>query len=302
MSLKYELIKWVIKKSGLKKRGTMSAEEIIAFKKKQNAKISIPKLQDAEITVSQIQVSGFPVITMKHDPKKKKAMLFITGGGMVGAPQPGMVKKALRFAKETGLDVFFPYYPLCTDYPLAKAYDMILATYEKILEEYASENVSLTGLSSGGNLALGMIAHMNATGSKLPKPRYIMAVSPGNGAVTDEERRRLKELDQKDILISAEYITTAEEVMRHGSDSVPDYMIFLQKGDFTDCPKVTFMYGSEEVLYALAPSFDELLKKYGVDHEILVGEGMFHAYPVFPVVKEAKEGWKQMIRLVKENA
>ena len=302
MSLKYKMIKWVIKKSGLKKRGTMSAEEIIAFKKKQNAKIHIPKLQDAEISIAQIQVSGFPVITMKHAPQKRKAMLFITGGGMVGAPQPSMVKKALRFAKETELDVYFPYYPLCTDYPLSKAYDMILDTYAQMLTEYAPENVSLIGLSSGGNLALGMIAHMNAIVSKLPKPRYIMAVSPGNGAVTDEERQRLKEMDQKDILISAEYIMTAEEVMRHGSDNVPDYMIFLQKGDFTDCPKVTFMYGSDEVLYAMAPSFDAVLKRYGVEHEILVGEGMFHAYPVFPVVKEAKEGWRQMIQLVKENA
>ena len=301
MSLKYKMIKWVIKKSGLKKRGTMSAEEIIAFKKKQNAKISIPKLQDAEISIAQIEVSGFPVITMKHNPQKRKAMLFITGGGMVGAPQPSMVKKALRFAKETELDIYFPYYPLCTDYPLSKAYDMILDTYEQMLTEYAPENVSLIGLSSGGNLALGMIAHMNAIGSKLPKPRYIMAVSPGNGAVTDEERQRLKEMDQKDILISAEYIITAEEVMRHGNDNVPDYMIFLQKGDFTDCPKVTFMYGSDEVLYAMAPSFDAVLKRYGVEHEILVGEGMFHAYPVFPVVKEAKEGWKQMIQLVREN-
>ena len=302
MSLKYKMIKWAIKKLGLKKRGMMSAEEIIAFKKKQNAKISIPKLQDAEISIAQIQVSGFPVITMKHSTQKRKAMLFITGGGMVGAPQPSMVKKALRFAKETELDIYFPYYPLCTDYPLSKAYDMILDTYEQMLTEYAPENVSLIGLSSGGNLALGMIAHMNAIESKLPKPRYIMAVSPGNGAVTDEERQRLKEMDQKDILISAEYIITAEEVMRHGNDNVPDYMIFLQKGDFTDCPKVTFMYGSDEVLYAMAPSFDAVLKGYGVEHEILVGEGMFHAYPVFPVVKEAKEGWKQMIQLVRENA
>jgi hypothetical protein len=28
---------------------------------------------------------------------------------------------------------------------------------------------------------------------------------------------------------------------------------------------------------------------------------MFHCYPVFPVVKEAKEGWDQMIGLVKNT-
>ena len=43
------------------------------------------------------------------------------------------------------------------------------------------------------------------------------------------------------------------------------------------------------------------MKKYGVDYEMIVGEGMFHCYPVFPLCREAKEGWKLMIRKMKEN-
>ena len=39
------------------------------------------------------------------------------------------------------------------------------------------------------------------------------------------------------------------EIMRHGDSSVPDYMIWLQRGDFTGCPRVTFIYGSDETLY-----------------------------------------------------
>ena len=34
---------------------------------------------------------------------------------------------------------------------------------------------------------------------------------------------------------------------------------------------------------------------------MIVGEGMFHCYPVFPLCREAKEGWKLMIRKMKEN-
>ena len=91
------------------------------------------------------------------------------------------------------------------------------------------------------------------------------------------------------------------DIMRHGDDSVPDYMIYLQTGDFTDCPKVTFIYGSDETLYACAPSFEAAMKKYNVDFEMIVGEGMFHCYPVFPLCKEAKEGWDMMIQKVKEK-
>ncbi len=44
------------------------------------------------------------------------------------------------------------------------------------------------------------------------------------------------------------------------------------------------------------------MRKYGADYEMIVGEGMFHCYPVFPVCREAKAGWAQMVRLMKLNA
>lgn len=90
------------------------------------------------------------------------------------------------------------------------------------------------------------------------------------------------------------------DILQHGDDSVPDYMIRLQRGNFTNCPHVSFMYGSDETLYACAPSFEKAMKKYDVNYNMIVGKGMFHCYPVFPIVKEAKIGWNQMIQLAKE--
>jgi hypothetical protein len=55
-------------------------------------------------------------------------------------------------------------------------------------------------------------------------------------------------------------------------------------------------------LYACAPSFEAAMKKYRVDYEMIIGEGMFHCYPVFPICKEAKDGWEMMVRLMKEEA
>ena len=168
-----------------------------------------------------------------------------------------------------------------------------------MLERYAPEDISVLGTSSGGNLALGLVAYINANKLGTPMPGHIIAISPGTCVADEEERRRMWELDRKDFLISAQYMKTAEEIMRCGSDSVPDYMLFLQRGDFTNCPRVTFIYGSDEVLYAVAPSFEAAMKRYGVKYNMIVGQGMFHCYPAFPVVKEAREGWRQMIRIMK---
>ena len=303
MTLGYEILKRLVKAVNIKRRWTgMSTEELLENRRRTNAKNRIPDLKDDALDISRIDVMGFPVLKLIHKEKTDKANLFLIGGGMISAPRPGSVKKALRFAKETGLDLFVPYYPLCTDYPITKAYEMIHETYRVMLKDYPAGNVSVLGTSSGGNLALGMVPYINDGHGDLPMPGYIMAISPGTCDATEEEWRRMQELEKLDVAIPAQYMKTAVGIMRHGDDSVPDYMLHLQNGDFTHCPKVTFIYGSDETLFACAPSFEAAMRKYGIDFEMIVGEGMFHCYPVFPVCKEAKEGWRMMIRKMKEEA
>ncbi len=302
MTLKYRILKRLVKVVYIKKKWTgMSTEELLENRRRSNSKNRIPVLKDDDFDISRIDVTGFPVLKMIHRKKKDKAVLFLIGGGMISAPRRGAVKKALRFAKETGLDVFVPYYPLCTEYPLTKAYEMIHETFRMMLRDYAAENISAFGTSSGGNLALGMVPFINDGHRDTPMPGYIMAISPGTCDATEEEWQRMLELDKKDVAIPAQYMKTAVEIMRHSDDSVPDYMIYLQTGNFTGCPKVTFIYGSDETLYACAPSFEAAMRKYKVRYEMIIGKGMFHCYPVFPVCQEAKEGWKLMIRLMKEG-
>ena len=302
MTLKYEILKRIVKAANIKKRwaGT-STEELLENRRRENARNRIPELKDDAFIVSRIEVMGCPVLKLIHRERTDRAGLFLIGGGMISAPRPGSVKKALRFARETGLDLFVPYYPLCTDYPLTRAYEMIHETYRVMLRRYAAEHISVLGTSSGGNLALGMVPYINDGRGEVPMPGYIMAISPGTCVDTEEEWQRMLELDRKDVAIPAEYMRTAVEIMRHGDESVPDYMLWLQRGDFTGCPKVTFIYGSDETLYACAPSFEAAMKKYGVDYEMIVGEGLFHCYPVFPICREAREGWELMIRRMKEE-
>ena len=302
MSLKYEILKRLVKAANIKRMWTgMSTEELLENRRRKNAKNPIPDLQDDDFVISRIEVMGCPVLKFVHKQRTDRANLFLIGGGMISAPRPGSVKKALRFARETGLDVFVPYYPLCTDYPLTRAYEMVHETYRVMLRDYGAEHISVLGTSSGGNLALGMVPYIHDSHDDTPMPGYILAISPGTCVDNDEEWQRMLELEKKDVAIPASYMKTAVEIMRHGDESVPDYMLWLQRGDFTGCPKVTFIYGSDETLYACAPSFETAMKKYGVDYEMIVGQGLFHCYPVFPICKEGREGWDLMIRLMKKN-
>ena len=212
MSLKYEVLKRLVKASGIKKRWVgQSTEELLEDRRRQNARNRIPELKDDAFTISRIEVMGCSVLKLIHKQGPDHANLFLIGGGMISAPRPGSIKKALRFAKETGLDLFVPYYPLCTEYPITKAYEMIHETYRVMLHHYDAKHISVLGTSSGGNLALGMVPYINDGHADTPMPSYIMAISPGTCVDGEEEWRRMLELDEKDVAIPAQYMKTAVE-------------------------------------------------------------------------------------------
>ena len=109
MSIKYEFLKKLVVMAGLKKRWlSATTEELLENRRKQNAKNRIPALKDEDFNISRIDVMGFPVLKLIHKEHANKANLFLIGGGMISALRPSSVKKALWFAKETGLDLFIP--------------------------------------------------------------------------------------------------------------------------------------------------------------------------------------------------
>ena len=201
MSLKYEILKRLVKAANIKRMWTgMSTEELLENRRRKNAKNPIPELKDDAFIIERIEVMGCPVLKFIHKQRTDRANLFLIGGGMISAPRPGSVKKALRFARETGLDVYVPYYPLCTDYPLTRAYEMVHKTYQVMLRDYDAEHISVLGTSSGGNLALGMVPYINDGHDDTPMPGYILAISPGTCVDSDEEWQRIRSERSKRLM------------------------------------------------------------------------------------------------------
>ena len=61
MSFKYELLKKLVVAAGLKKRWlSVTTEELLEDRRKQNAKNHIPALKDDAFEFSRIDVIGFP--------------------------------------------------------------------------------------------------------------------------------------------------------------------------------------------------------------------------------------------------
>ena len=56
-------------------------------------------------------------------------------------------------------------------------------------------------------------AHNSALGSPLPQPRHIVAVSPGEVPWNDEEKARMKALNETDPAIDYAFMVSVEKFM-----------------------------------------------------------------------------------------
>ena len=219
---------------------------------------------------------------------------------MVIGPDKGDLFVMRKLCHETGCDVWFPFYPLCTEHCITETYDMVYECYRRMIDIYGGGNVSTCGFSSGGALALGIAAHNNAQKNPLPQPRHIVAVSPGEVPWNDEEKARMQALNKKDVAIDYAFMVTVEKFMRHGCENVPDYMISGSRGDFTGVGDIHFFYSADEVLYGALPDFEKACERANVPYTAFARPKMVHCYCILPIFKEAKEDFAKIVEFLKK--
>ena len=301
MSLFASLLRNVYKLSGAKKSFSLPEDEILKVIEKQNRSRGVFVPTDKKAFYETVTVNGFPCLIVRENPKpSKRAILYFFGGGMVIGPDRGDLPVMRKLCRDTGCDVWFPFYPLCTEHCITETYSMAYECYRKMIELYGGGNVSTCGFSSGGALALGIAAHNNAQASPLPQPRHIVAVSPGEVPWNDEEKKRMKALNERDVAIDYAFMVTVEKFMRHGQDNVPDYMISGSKGDFSGVGDISFFYSSDEVLYGALPDFESACKRADVPCSAFARPGMVHCYCMLPYFKEAKEDFAKIVDILKK--
>ena len=298
MSFFASVLRAAYKLSGAKKAFTLPEDEILTVIEKQNRSRGVFTPKDHKAHYEMITVNGFPCLIVRERPQpSKRAILYFFGGGMVIGPDSGDLPVMRKLAFDSGCDVWFPFYPLCTEHCITDTYAMAYECYRKMIGIYGGGNVSTCGFSSGGALALGIAAHNSAQGTPLPQPRHIVAVSPGEVPWNDAEKARMQALNEKDVAIDYAFMVTVEKFMRHGQENVPDYMISGSRGDFSGVGDIHFIYSADEVLYGALPDFEEACRRANVPYTAFARPGMVHCYCMLPYFKEAREDFAKIVEI-----
>lgn len=301
MSISASLLRIAYKLSGAKKSLTLPEKELRVVIEKQNRHRGVFTPTDHKAHYEMITVNGFPCLIVRENPKPaKRAVLYFFGGGMVIGPDKGDLSVMRKLCRGSGCDVWFPFYPLCTEHCITETYDMVYECYRRMITLYGGGNVSTCGFSSGGALALGIATHNNAQQEPLPQPKHIVAVSPGEVPWNDAEKARMQALNPKDVSIDYAFMAKAEAFMRHGQEDVPDYMISGSKGNFTGVEDIHFFYSADEVLYGALPDFEAACKRANVPYTAFARPKMIHCYCMLPFFKEAKEDFAKIVEILKK--
>ena len=301
MSIFAAALRGVYRLSGAKKAFGLPEEEIRKVIEKQNRHRGVFTPTDRKACYETVTVDGFPCLIVREKPTPaKRAILYFFGGGMVIGPDKGDLPVMRKLMRDTGCDVWFPFYPLCTEHCITKTYAMVYGCYRRMIDLYGGGNVSTYGFSSGGALALGIAAHNNAQPQPLPQPRHIVAVSPGEVPWNDAEKARMQAQNDKDVAIDYAFMVTVEKFMRHGQADVPDYMISGSRGDFSGVGDIHFFYSADEVLYGALPDFTAACERAKVPYTAFARPKMVHCYCMLPYFKEAREDFAKITAILRK--
>ena len=247
------------------------ADEFLASKKDKSPK-SIFKSFDFE---------GMKVFHFGDRKSADRTIIFIHGGAYVNEINYQHFFYCYLLARKLNAYVLAPAYPLAPEHSFDEAFALITGLYRK----YSNDNLVLMGDSAGGGFVLSFCQHLNGIG--LPQPENIVVFSPW-----------------VDVSMSDDYESNSDPILGDiglreigkswtGNADTKDSRVSPLYGDNRNLAKTLIFAGDNEIFYKDILKYALNLKRDDVDYKLIVGEGLFHIYPLFPM-PEARTAFKEI--------
>lgn len=232
-------------------------------------------------------------------PKGKEAdklLFYMTGDGLYEPPAVSDIEMCGDIADSTGRMVWLVSYPLLPMNTPASILKSTADAYKEAVEKYGADNITLMGLSCGGNLCLALCHYLREHDPDVPLPSGIILQSaplrlpPTAGQI--EEMRKIEPHDcvQSDIY----FMYVADIVSFKGFE----YLMRPMDHDMQGFPPISIFYGSYEMAYAYLEEFKEKCAREGVSLDVHVGEGMMHNWCLLGNTPEAQQVRKEYYRIL----
>lgn len=233
-----------------------------------------------KLTFTDIDFSDFSAcLIQKNVPSSDpRIILYLHGGGYTAGGLAYARGFGSILADEMELRVLCAAYRLAPENPYPAAVDDALASYNYLLESgYLPENILLCGESAGGGLIFALCLRLKLEGK--PLPRALIALSPWTD-LTCNGPTHLQNATC-DPSLSTEQLVYYAGLYAPGRTNDP--LVSPIYGDLSDLPQSLIFVGGDEILLSDATILAERLKAAGCTCDLIVEDGMWHVYVLYPI-------------------
>ncbi len=229
-----------------------------------------------------VDFNGTPVFTF-GDENAKNTILYIHGGAYVNEINYQHLIYCFLLSRKLNANVLAPVYPLAPSSKAIQTYEVVTELYETLISR---NNLTLMGDSAGGGFVHSFCQYLKTI--DLPQPDRIITFSPwvdismSNLPYDSENDPILGEIGLKEIGKSWA-----------GNWNTQDYRVSPIFGDNEGLPDTLIFAGENEIFCKDIKKYVENLKKDGINVKLIIGNGLFHIYPLFPI-PEAVSAFKEI--------
>ncbi len=252
-------------------------------------------------TISDTTINGVKVKIItpaKINPVYKgKIAIYIHGGGFIlGSATDRM---GMLMTNEMGIKTYSIEYHLAPEAKFPVALNECVSVYSYLIHHYNPNNIVGFSCSAGCTHMLAMLVKAKADG--LPMINSIALLSPatdisgdGDSPTANDGRDLLGYKNMGDKLFVAPFIGTAS-----ASDPLVSPIYSNYDSDF---PPTVILTSTRDLFLSNSVRLYWKLKRVNVNDELIVAEGMWHAFQSFPDVPEAIENRKAAEKFLSQNS
>lgn len=303
MSLLYSILKPIVRKrvkgSSVHREASYEEFKRVSYEIQAKFRFELPRIRGYEFRDEQLD--GFHIIVgKKKGTSPEKAVVYFPGGGSRRWQLP--FKSSYRnYIAKTGVELWIPLFPLLPDHNLMDEAEFTIKVHRRMLRHFKPENIVWLGFSGGADVILMTGRHMTRKHPDVPMPGLMIPVSGSGLLISEESRKRMEEIDERDPILRADMFDTMIDYYNPNGD-LPQYILGkADEDDYTGFPKIHMYFAGDEVFAGLAPDYEKSFQQSGLkDYRIVVREGMPHGWPVFTFLKEGREGEQEIIDDINE--
>lgn len=218
------------------------------------------------VDVEWRRIAGVPCrVARPRDRHPRGRLLYVHGGGFVMGSPRTHAPLTDRLARDAGLEVVAPRYPLAPEAPFPAAVDACRAVARAL-----PPGAHLGGDSAGGGLALAVLQDLLAAGRP---PATVVLISP----VARLDPARTPPRDHRELLLPEAFLRRCVAAYAPGV-APDDPRLSPIHGRYPGCPPVHLELSAGEILEGDGLALAALLRGHGAPVDVVRAPGVPHVF------------------------